>query len=281
MYCTFYGLKEEPFNITPDPSYLYFSKNHQEAFFNLLYGIRSRKGFMEVTGSIGAGKTTLYRALLDRLGNEIKSALIINPSLSAIQLLQTIIEDFEIEVRRKNRKGYFDALNSFLMDLSHRGSTAVLILDEAQDLKVGTLEQIRLLSNFETNKRKLLQIILVGQPELRNLLAKPSLLQLRQRITVSTHLSALNREETEQYIAHRIRVAGGGGMLIFDSAAVDGIFQYSQGIPRLINILCDKALLMSYMNRTGQGVRDFVEGTVHSPGAQATPPGEPAAEPPG
>lgn len=259
MYAEFYGLKEDPFNITPDPDFLFFSKNHQEAFVNLLYGIRSRKGFMEVTGAIGSGKTTLYRSLLGRLGNEVRSALIINPSLSPSQLLQTIIEDFEITVKKRNRKGYFDALNNFLIELAQQGSTAVLILDEAQDLKPSTLEQIRLLSNFETNKQKLLQIVLVGQPELRDLLAKPALTQIRQRITVSTHLSPLNREETGQYIAHRIRVAGGEGMLIFDASAVDGIFQYSQGIPRLINTLCDKALLLSYIEKSGRSVTDLVD----------------------
>lgn len=262
MYLNFYRLKEHPFNITPDPDFLFYSRNHQEAFVNLLYGIRSRKGFMEVTGSIGAGKTTLYRALLSKLGklgNEVKSALILNPSLSASQLLHTILEDFEITVKNRNRKGLFDALNEFLLDLSAKGSTAVLILDEAQDLKPATLEQIRLLSNFETNKQKLLQIILVGQPELRDLLAKPSMTQIRQRITISVHLSPLNREDTGQYIAHRLRVAGAQDMLIFDSAAVDRVFQYSQGIPRMINVLCDKALLLGYMQKSGKTIADMME----------------------
>lgn len=249
MYCKFYKLKEEPFNITPDPAFLFFSRNHQEAFTTLLNGIQRRKGFMALTGSVGSGKTTLYRALLDRMGNEVKSALIINPSLSPIQLLQTIIEDFGIEVQKKNRKGYFDALNNFLMQEYSRGSTAVLILDEAQDLKIGTLEQIRLLSNFETNKQKLLQIILIGQPEFRDLLAKPALAQVRQRIAVSSFLTPLNREETSQYIAHRIRVAGGEGMLIFNAEALDEIFRCSQGIPRLINVLCDNALLMAFSKK--------------------------------
>jgi len=251
MYCEFFGLKEVPFNITPDPDFMFFSTRHHEAFVNLLYGIKNRKGFMEVTGDIGTGKTTLYRTLLTHMGNEISSALITNPALSAAQLVQTIIEDFEIQVEKKNRKGYSDALNRFLLELEARGSTAVLILDEAQNLKPGTLEQIRLLSNFETNKTKLLQIILVGQPELRTLLEKPSLEQLRQRITVSAHLSPLDRNETEQYVAHRIKIAGGHDMLIFDPAALDEIHTCSQGIPRLINVLCDKALMMAYFHRTG------------------------------
>ena len=270
MYYKFYGLREEPFNITPDPAFLFHSRKHEDAFFNLLYGIKNRKGFMELTGSIGAGKTTIYRALLDQLGGEVKSALIINPSLSPLQLLMTIIEDFEIDAPKKNRKGYFDALNAFLVGVAERGSTALLILDEAQNLKPATLEQIRLLSNFETNKKKLLQILLVGQPELRQLLAKRSLAQIRQRVAVSTHLEPLDREETEQYMAHRIKVAGGKGMLIFDAPAVDEIFQYSQGIPRLINILADKALLMSYMKETGQKPRDLATGAPPFPEIQGT-----------
>ena len=266
MYSSFYGLKEEPFSITPDPGFLFFSKKHEEAFFDLLYGIKSRRGFMEITGSIGAGKTTLYRALLEHLGDSVRSALIINPSLSPVQLLQTIMEDFKIEAKTKTRKGYFDALNAFLMELANTGSTALLILDEAQNLKPATLEQIRLLSNFETNKKKLLQIMLVGQPELRDLLAKPSLTQIKQRITVSTHLTSLDRNETELYICHRIRVAGGDGMLIFDKAAVDEVFHYSQGVPRLINVICDKALLIAYLKRTSQNMRSVIHEAAKKPG---------------
>jgi general secretion pathway protein A len=258
MYLSFYGLEEQPFNVTPDPGFLLLSKNHQDALTNLLYGIRCRKGFMELTGAIGCGKTTLCRALLSNLGEVAKSALIINPSLSPGQLLQTIVEDFEVDVQKRNRKGYFDALNEFLLELASHESTAVLIIDEAQNLKPGTLEQIRLISNFESNKEKLLQIVLVGQPELRDLLEQPSLAQIRQRITVSAHLSPLSREETEQYIAHRIRVAGGKDMLIFDSATIDGVYQYSQGVPRVINILCDKALLMAFIGKTGWSMMNFV-----------------------
>ena len=259
MYWKHFGLKEQPFSITPDPSYLFYSSRHKEAFDERLYGIRSRKGFMELTGDVGAGKTTLYRALLLHLGSEVKTALILNPSLSPVQLLQTIVEDFEIEATKKNRKGLFDALNTFLLDTARSGSTAVLILDEAQDLKSSTLEQIRLLSNFETNKAKLLQIILVGQPELRKLLAKPSLRQLRQRITVSTNLEPLGRDAIEHYISHRIRVAGGSDMLVFDAPAVDEVYRYSGGIPRLINVLCDKVLFLAHARETGKDMATLAE----------------------
>mgnify|MGYP001599924146 CR=1 FL=1 len=273
MYGVFYGLREDPFNVTPDPAFLFFSGKHQDTFATILDGITRRRGFMAITGSIGTGKTTLCRALLERLGDEVRSALVINPSLSPLQLLQTIMEDFEIVVRKQDRKGYFDALNGFLMDVARRGSTAILILDEAQDLAPSTLEEIRLLSNFETNKKKLLQVILVGQPELGDLLAKPSMAQVRQRITVWANLAPLDREETEQYIAHRIWVAGGQGMLIFDSDAVDEIFLYSQGVPRMINIICDNVLSMDFTRRTGARPGDSAEEAGTEQMTLATPPG--------
>ena len=259
MYWQHYGLREAPFSITPDPSYIFYSDIHKKVFYELLYGIKTRKGFMELTGPVGAGKTTLYRALLQTLGKEAKTALILNPSLSPIQLLQTIVEDFEIEPERKNRKGLFDALNTFLLQTDQTGSTAVLIIDEAQDLAARTLEQIRLLSNFETNKSKLLQIILVGQPELLDLLAKKNLRQLRQRITISANLEPLNRNEIKKYIAHRIAVAGGSGMLIFDDSAIEEIYRYSNGVPRIINVLADRVLFMACMRDTGKDISDMAE----------------------
>jgi general secretion pathway protein A len=258
MHWQHYGLREAPFSITPDPSYIFYSDIHKQVFYELLYGIKTRKGFMELTGPVGAGKTTLYRALLQTLGTEAKTALVINPSLSPIQLLQTIVEDFEITPERKNKKGLFDALNTFLLKTDQAGSTAVLIIDEAQDLTAKTLEQIRLLSNFETNKTKLLQIMLVGQPELHDLLAKKNLRQLRQRITVSANLEPLGRQEIGKYIAHRIAVAGGSGMLMFDDAAIDEIYNYSEGVPRIINVLADKVLFMSYLRESGQEISDLV-----------------------
>ncbi|MCX7590100.1 MAG: AAA family ATPase [Kiritimatiellae bacterium] len=258
MYLSFYGLREEPFSTTPDPAFLFLSSQHEEAYFSLLYGIRARKGFMELTGPVGTGKTTVYRALLSSLGDEVKSALILNPSLSPAQLIETVVEDFGIPVVRRTRKSYFDALNAFLVDVAKNGSSAVLVLDEAQNLKPKTMEEIRLLSNFESDKKKLLQIILVGQPELRDLLDRPTLTQVRQRIAVSVDIRPLNRDETEAYIAHRIRVAGGTGMLIFDTQAIDEIYRYSGGIPRLINSICDRALLLAYLRETGQTFRSAV-----------------------
>ncbi|MDA0990123.1 MAG: AAA family ATPase [Verrucomicrobia bacterium] len=254
MYWQHFGLKEPPFSITPDPDYIYFSKQHQHAYAELLYGIKTRKGFMSLTADIGSGKTTLYRTMLMQMGDGVKSSLVLNPSMSPVQLLQTIVEDFEIEVKRKNRKGLFDALNEFLLQTAREGAVAVLIIDEAHELKRGTLEQIRLLSNFETNKNKLLQIIMVGQPELTSLLAKPSLRQLRQRIAVAARLGPLDREDVEKYVAHRLRVAGGDGMLIFDRATLDDLYDVSGGVPRLINVVADRALLLAYLNETDQDI---------------------------
>lgn len=245
MYESFFDLKEPPFNVTPDPRFIYFSRHHLEALSNLLYGIESRRGFIEVTGEIGAGKTTLCRTLLKELQGRVHSAFIFNPKLSALELLQTIVEDLGIVPKGKRRKDYFDALNRFLLQELEKGANAILIIDEAQNLTPQSLEQIRLLSNLETTREKLLQIILVGQPELRTLLARPDLVQLRQRITIRYHLPALNREETEKYLAHRLQVAGSEEKL-FTAEAVDRIYEHSKGIPRLINVLADRALLGAF-----------------------------------
>ena len=259
MYEEFFGFVEVPFNITPDPKFVYFSKKHQQAFSNLLYGIEHRKGFIEVTGDIGSGKTTLCRVLLSHLGSSVESALIVNPNLSEVQLLATIVEDFNIKVPRRSKKAYFDALNKFLMEVNKRGSTTVLILDEAQNLSARALEQIRLLSNFETNREKLLQTVLVGQPELRDILKRPSLTQLRQRINIWCHLSALDEEETKAYVQHRLTVAGAGKRKIFSQPALDYVYRYSKGTPRVINVLCDRALLMAYLHEERQVTPDLVE----------------------
>lgn len=245
MYESFFGLKEPPFNVTPDPRFIYLSRHHLEALSALLYGIESRRGFIEITGEIGAGKTTLCRTLLKELHGRAHTAFVFNPKLSELELLQVIVEDLGVRPPGKRRKDYFDSLNRFLLQELEKGMNAVMIIDEAQNLSPRALEQIRLLSNLETTREKLLQIILVGQPELRNLLARPDLVQLRQRIAIRYHLPALTVEETEKYLAHRLRVAGCEERL-FTPEAVERIYERSGGIPRLINVLADRALLGAF-----------------------------------
>ncbi|OGW86147.1 MAG: hypothetical protein A3C35_06420 [Omnitrophica bacterium RIFCSPHIGHO2_02_FULL_46_11] len=248
MYEDYFGLKEAPFNVTPDPRFIFFSRQHLDAFSCLLYGIESRKGFIQITGEIGAGKTTLCRAVMDRFKDaQTHSALILNPSLSELALLQTIADDFGIFLKARNKKECFDGLNRFLLEEFHRGFNTVLIIDEAQNLAPRALEQIRLLSNLETNREKLLQIVLVGQPELRETLDHPSLAQLRQRIAIRFHLTALDRKETEEYILHRLSVAGlAEGLNPFLPSAIDLIYNRSNGVPRVINKFCDVSLLAAY-----------------------------------
>lgn len=249
MYESFFGLKEAPFNVTPDPRFVYLSRHHLEALSALLYGIESRRGFIEVTGEIGAGKTTICRTLLKEIQDRVHTAFIFNPKLSEFELLQTIVEDLGVVPKGKRRKNYFDALNRFLLEELEKGVNTVIIIDEAQNLSPRALEGIRLLSNLETAREKLLQIILVGQPQLRTLLARPDLAQLHQRITVRYHLPALNREEIEKYLAHRLRVAG-SEELFFTPEAMDRIYERSEGIPRIINVLADRALLGAFVKGT-------------------------------
>lgn len=247
MYREFFGLKEKPFNVTSDPNFLFMSRAHKEAFSHLLYGIKERKGFLEITGEIGAGKTTLCRALLNQLDKNTKSAFIFNSTLPEMQLFQTILEDFGMVVERKNKAAILKQLNSFLMSELARGNNVILIIDEAQNIKQSVLEEIRMLSNLETEKEKLFQIILVGQPELKNKLNSPGLKQLKQRIAVRFHIPPLERSETASYIDHRLSVAGSNGQITFSPEAVECVYNFSGGIPRLINIVCDKALLAAYV----------------------------------
>ena len=246
MYLEFYGLREKPFSVTADPSFLYLSKKHKEAISHMQYGIQERMGFLEITGEIGAGKTTICKALLNRLDEHTKTAFILNGNLSEVQLLQAITEDFGIQAKNKNKITMLNELNKFLLEQLRQKNNAVLIIDEAQNLKSSLLEQIRLLSNLETEKEKLLQIILVGQPELREKLASQELKQLRQRIAIRYHISPLLKGEAKGYIAHRLSVAGLNNGGIFQEDAFEEIFNFSGGIPRLINILCDKALLSGF-----------------------------------
>jgi general secretion pathway protein A len=250
MYREFFGLKEKPFNVTSDPNFLFLSRIHKEALSHLLYGIKEKKGFLEITGEIGAGKTTLCRALLGQLDRNTKTAFIFNSNLPELQLLQSILEDFGITVTSKNKISLFRQLNNFLIEEMSRGNNVVLIIDEAQNIKSSVLEEIRMLSNLETDKEKLFQIILVGQPELRRKLESPALKQLRQRIAVRFHISPLERDEVEKYIYHRLTIAGSKGDITFPHEAIDRIYSFSGGIPRIINMVCDKSLLAAYVAET-------------------------------
>ncbi len=250
MYNEFYGFREAPFNITPDPRFLFFSDRHREAYNHILFGLRERKGFIQITGEVGAGKTTVCRALLEELGPQYRTALILNPCLTGDQLLRSILIELGLEAsddRRFDRVEGLQRLNQYLLDQLAEGNDVVLLIDEAQDLSHDLLEQIRLLSNLETDQRKLLQIVLLGQPELREKLDDPGLRQLRQRITVRYHLAPLSRQEMEHYIQHRLQVVGANGRPSFSRWALGSIYRYSGGVPRLVNAVCDKALLCGYV----------------------------------
>ena len=252
MYCQFYGLKERPFNVTSDPSFFFSSQKHKEALAHLFYGVTQRKGILAITGEIGTGKTTLCRLFLNQLGEKFKNVLtafILNPQFSDIELLEAIIKDFGIFVTGKSRLSLVGKLNAFLLEQSERGNNVVLIIDEAQNLRPEQLEQVRLLSNLETEKDKLLQIILVGQPELNTTLNLHGLRQLQQRIMVRYHIGPLEAEEVGEYINHRLHMAG-AQRLHFDEDALDAVAEFSHGVPRLINIMCDRALLAGFVAET-------------------------------
>ena len=252
MYLEHYGLKEPPFAITPNPRFLFYSAKHREAYNHLLYGIRERKGFVQLTGEVGAGKTTLCRAMLNALDQQFATALILNPVMSADEMVKAIAIEFGLTVEGMNRLETIAVINEFLLWRASQGLDAVLIIDEAQNLTDELLEQVRLLSNLETDDRKLLQIVLMGQPELRDRLNAHQLRQLRQRITVRYHLGVLSRAEISDYIRHRIHVSGGNGHPKFTGPAIWRIHRYSGGVPRLVNAVCDKALLAGFVNQTNE-----------------------------
>src|SRR3989338_8283594 len=259
MYREFFGLKEKPFSVTSDPNFLFLSRVHKEAFSHLVYGIKERKGFLEITGEVGAGKTTLCRALLNRLDKNTKSAFVFNSTLPELQLLQVILEDFGLVVERKAKASMLRQLNNFLIEELSKQNNVILILDEAQNLKPSVLEEIRMLSNLETEKEKLFQIILVGQPELKNKLNSPNLKQLKQRIGVRFHITPLESDEVDKYIYHRLSVAGSNGQITFTPDSIEAIYRYSGGIPRLINMVCDKALLAAYVMETREITLSILE----------------------
>ena len=248
MYTTFFGFKEHPFNLTPDPRYLYLSRYHREALDHLLYGINQRKGFIAITGGVGTGKTTLCRALLDHLDGSTKSALIFSSFVSDMEILRSIAHEFGITIPSEtdSKNALLDAINHFLLRVFREGGNALLLIDEAQNLSRTVLEQIRMLSNLETEKDKLIQIVLVGQSELKDVLSAHSMRQLDDRITVRYHLKPLDRKDVQGYVEHRLVVAGGRGDVHFSDGAFKRIYAYSGGNPRRINAVCDRALLLAY-----------------------------------
>ncbi|WP_341892989.1 AAA family ATPase [Variovorax sp. YR752] len=248
MYARFFGLRQQPFSIAPDPRYLYMSERHREALAHLLYGVTGGGGFVLLTGEIGAGKTTVCRCFLEQIPKRCNVAYIFNPKQTVTELLRSVCDEFRIPRRPEGAtvKDYVDSLNEFLLQTHSVGQSNVLIIDEAQNLSADVLEQLRLLTNLETHERKLLQIILIGQPELRTMLARPELEQLAQRVIARFHLEALTPKETVRYIRHRLAVAGMNRPLPFEPEALKRVFQLSRGVPRRINLLCDRALLGAY-----------------------------------
>jgi general secretion pathway protein A len=256
MYTDYFGLKEKPFSIAPNPRYLYMSEQHQDALAHLLYGIQEGEGFVLLTGDIGTGKTTLCRSLLEQTPDYVEVAYIFNPKLSALELLLSICDEFKVPLKQEESslsiKQVIDKLNGHLLDQHRRNRHSVLIIDEAQNLSIDVLEQIRLLTNLETNSKKLLQIILIGQPELRDVFLKPELEQLAQRITARFHIGPLSLREVENYLNHRIHVAGGSKRPLFNKAAIKALHKLTRGVPRLINTVSDRALLATYVHTQSQ-----------------------------
>jgi general secretion pathway protein A len=262
MYLNFYGLKEKPFNPTPDPKFLYLTPGHREALSQLVYGVREHKGFIVLTGEVGTGKTTLLRTLLTRLDGNTAVAFIFNSTLPFDELLEYMLHDFGIAKAGETRVERLVTLNNFLIERRRAGQNTVVIFDEAQNLDAPTLERVRLLSNFETSTDKLLQILLVGQPELGAKLRLPELRQLRQRVGLRCAIPPLRPEETRDYIRSRLRIAGARDLNLFTDRAARRITEHAGGIPRVINMVCDHCLLIGYADQTRRIDTDIVERAI-------------------
>lgn len=265
MYKKFYGLKENPFSLTPDPDFLYLGKVHQKALAYLTYGLESKKGFIQLTGEIGSGKTTLLKTLLMRNRNKVKSAFIVNPKATFEQLFRMILYQFSvIELESDYTKDVLlGKFYNFLMEQLKQNCPVVVIFDEAQNIDTSVLEEIRMLSNLETEKKTLLQMVFVGQPELRDTLLLPKFKQLKQRISVAYHIVPLGRDDTEAYINHRLKVAGVHDRNIFTKSACDEIYSYTRGVPRLINVVSDAAMLAGYVDEKEVLDENIVKEVIH------------------
>jgi len=268
MYAAYFGLKENPFSLSPEPRYLFLSEQHRDALNCLIYGIKEKKGFVLISGGFGTGKTTICRSLINSLDDSVETALIFNTAISDLELLETVLVEYGIAIISgpRTKKNYIDILNDFLLRKFAAGKTAVLLIDEAQNLSHSVLEQIRMLSNLETETEKLIQIILIGQPELNNTLMLPALRQLNERITVRYDLKPLSPPEVLEYIQHRLTVAQGPGSLKFTQGAFNLIYTLTEGIPRRINALCDRSLLIAYTKNVNKINRRIVNLAAHDIG---------------
>ncbi len=258
MYETFYSLRVKPFELVPSPDFLFLSRSHRKALTYLKYGVTEKVGFMLLTGEVGSGKTTLIRNLIKGLDSNIVLSKIFNTKVSSEQLISLINEDFGLDVNGKDKISLLRELNNFLIEQYAEKHNPILVIDEAQNLTPELLEEVRMLSNLETDDSKLLQIVLVGQPELKKVLARPELRQLRQRISISCHIYPITRAETEEYIFHRLEVAGNRDAVIFRNGTVESVYNFSKGIPRLINIVCDFLMLAAFVEET----REITSGLV-------------------
>lgn len=257
MYEKYYGFTDKPFNLTPDSKFFFASSKHEEALSCLLLAISERNGFVVITGEIGSGKTTVCRTLLNRLDASTKVALVLNTHLGKKELLTTILEDLEIEYKSTSKTHILSALNRYLIEQASKDINVVLVIDEAQNLAPSVLEEVRMLSNMETEKEKLIQIVLMGQPELKKKLALPRLEQFRQRVVFHYHLNPLDYDETSEYIKHRLKKAGNTTADIFTEGAIDTVYKFSKGVPRLINLACHSALISGLVKESRYITKDI------------------------